>query len=173
MMTYLALLRGINVGGNKKVPMKDLQKAFEDLECLNVKTILNTGNVKFDFTKNTLSKEDIESHLEDVFGFFIPVILVASSDIETIVKEKPFEKINLSPDLRFYVTFLDKPVPEQLPPSLKDDSLHIMSIKDQRVCWYLDLSETGTVDAMKILEKAFGKNITTRNWNTVNKMALL
>jgi uncharacterized protein (DUF1697 family) len=172
--TYTALLRGINVGGHKKVPMADLKKAFEKMGIENVHTLRASGNVVFEAAdKNTdaLAKK-ITAMLESTFKFSIPVILRRLSEIQNIIDENPFKEIIPAPDLRLYVTFLkEKPKGGlNIPYSAEGESFKIISIKDNAVYTVVDLSKTKTVDMMSFLEKEFGKNITTRTWDTVVKI---
>lgn len=141
-MKYVAFLRGINVGGNTKVPMADLKKLFENLGFTQVQTILNSGNVVFSSNK-ALKEETLEKELEEKFGFPITIIVKTGDQIKKIIqgfKNKPNSREV------FYITFL------------KNDK-EVMSV--------VDLSSKGTTDLMKELEKKYGKAITTRNWNTI------
>lgn len=174
MTKYIALLRGINVGGHKKVPMAELKKAFEEMGFENVKTFLASGNVVFG-TKEEIAEaltEKIASKLEKTFGFPIPIIVRKISDIEKMIKTDPFKDIKVTPQTRQYVTFLsEKPKSTlEIPYSSPDQSFRILNVTNGAIFSVLDLTKTRTVDAMAVLEKEFGKNITTRNWNTVMKI---
>jgi len=173
-MKYVALLRGINVGGNKKVPMADLKKSMEKIGFKNIKTLLATGNVIFENAKSDIEEitNTIATGLEKNFGFTIPVIVRKHEEFEEIIKSDPFKNIKVTPDTRLYVTFLpDKPKSKlPIPYTSADNSYEILSISNNTIFSALDLSKTGTVEVMAILEKEFGKNITTRNWNTVMKI---
>jgi uncharacterized protein (DUF1697 family) len=174
---FLALLRGINVGGHHKVPMKDLQHAFQSLGFSGIKTLLNSGNVVFEgspFNGEEMENK-IESHLSTVFGFPIPVVVRKVDDIGKLIKAAPFKDIELHQDIRLYVTFLKK-TPEKtmaIPWVSDDGSFQIRDITENMICSVLDVSQTKSTDAMKVLEKNFGKQITTRNWNTLVKIVTL
>ena len=171
---YVALLRGINVGGHHKVPMAALRETLENMEFQQVKTLLNTGNVLFEAEKEPekVLSEKIATQLEKTFGFPIPVIIRTAEDLKKIVAADPFREIKVTPATRLYVSFLaDTPKSKlSLPYTSPDESFRIISVIDRTVFSVLDLDKTRSVDAMKILEKEFGKNITTRNWNTVIKI---
>ena len=175
MKTYVALLRGINVGGNKKVPMAVLKKTLEGMGYKNVATLLASGNVIFDSTqtdKKTLTAT-LEKELQKKFGFTIPVILRTLEEIRKLKKADPFKGISVTPDTRLYVTFVGEKPKSTLKIPYKDpvSDYRILSVLGTDVCSVLVVDENaGSVDAMKILEKEFGKNITTRNWNTVEKI---
>lgn len=158
-MKYVALLRGINVGGKTKVPMADLKKVLEDNKFQNVKTVLNSGNVVFETEEINAKKvcEQVEQILEKKFGWHIYVILRTHTDIVNLVKKDPFKNIEMTKDMRRYVSFLKNNVENQT-----------------ELCYVIDLSNQPTVEAMAEAEKKYGKtNTTTRNWNTVEKIANL
>lgn len=177
--TFVAFLRGINVGGNRKIKMEELKKAFESLDYKNVKTILATGNVIFETpTKNTLLTKSIEEKLESNFGFRITVIVRPMKALQKLIKKDPFRKISLTPHTRLYITFLPDKAREksslQIPYESLAKDFTIILVSPTEVCSVLVLSETHrTTDAMTVLEKEFGRDITTRNWNTVKKIAVV
>lgn len=171
---YVALLRGINVGGHHKVPMATLRETLENMGFRQVKTLLNTGNVLFEAEKEReeVLAEKLAVQLENTFGFPVPVIVRIADNIKEIVAANPFREIKVTPATRLYVSFLPDTPKNNLPlPYISpDESFRILSVTDRTVFSVLDLDKTQSVDAMKILEKEFGKNITTRNWNTVLKI---
>lgn len=85
--TFIALLRGINVGGHHKVSMADLRKEMATIGFENIITILNSGNVIFDAASDskTLVAEKLENHLEKTFGFAIPVVIVKGSFFSNLI----------------------------------------------------------------------------------------
>ncbi|MEM0577540.1 DUF1697 domain-containing protein [Flavobacterium polysaccharolyticum] len=174
MIAITGFLRGINVGGHHKVPMAELRDRLNEVGCINVRTLLNTGNFVFDTTQTNI--QDLENNIEDFisksFGFPIPVILKTKKAISDLVEDNPFMKTNTHRDIRLYVSFLkDTPKLDLTIPYLSaDKSYKIISIKDKTILSVLDLSTTKTPKGMDELEKLFGKNITTRNWNTIKKV---
>ncbi|HLG03875.1 MAG TPA: DUF1697 domain-containing protein [Bacteroidia bacterium] len=172
---FVALLRGINVGGNKMVPMAELKKLLEKSGYKNVKTLLASGNVVFESDKGKKEKiaAELEVLLEKKFKFTVPLQIWPFGAIVKMTKKDPFKNIRVTKDTRLYVTFIPgKPASTlPLPYASADGSINILFLEDNALFSYLDLAKTGTVEAMKILEKEFGKNITTRNWNTVQKIA--
>jgi uncharacterized protein (DUF1697 family) len=188
-MTYVAFLRGINVGGNHKVPMAELRQKLIDWGCENVKTILNSGNVIFDIRDDnslpptserdgvrgqfhTNLESTLESYLSDCFGFPIPVMVRTMEEMNSLVQSNPFKHIAVHTDLRLYVSLL-KTKPDtkiSLPYISEDESFQILAVRNSDVISVVDLSKGKTVNGMNDLEKLFGKNITTRNWNTINKI---
>ena len=91
MKTYIALLRGINVGGHKKLKMADLKLMMEDMGFQNVSTYIQSGNVVFssedaDGLEGLISKE-----IEGRFGWEVPVMVKTADAIAQILKDCPFE----------------------------------------------------------------------------------
>ncbi len=177
-MKYIAFLRGINVGGNHIVKMEVLKKTLEGLGFDKVKTLIASGNVCFESATMDTQKlrSKIEKVLLKVFGFDIPTIIRSEDEIAKIIKIDPFKKIKVTPETRLYVTFLSE-IPGKDLKKLYESPLKnyaILQVTDGEVFSVLVLTpKSRSVDSMNILGKMFGKNITTRNWNTVMKMAAL
>ncbi len=171
---YIAFLRGINVGGHKKVPMADLKKTLGAIDCENVITLLNSGNVIFDTgtdTEQNLEKR-ISDQIEQTFGFPVPVLVRTAEAIRQLYQADPFKDIEVHKDIRLYISFLreDKQLGLPMPWSSDDGSFRILSDNDRSILSILDLSISGTPQAMDFLEKQYGKDITTRNWKTINRI---
>jgi uncharacterized protein (DUF1697 family) len=172
---YVLLLRGINVGGNRKVPMAELRETLEGMGFGRVKTFLNSGNVVFDAPSEdeVALEERIAVRLAAVFGFPIPVLIRDAKDIGRLIDTDPFRTVEIHSEIRLYITFL-KSEPSAVPPvpwTSSDGSFRIVAIHGRAVCGVLDLSSGKTPEAMSSLERLFGKDITTRNWNTIQKIA--
>ncbi|MGI9550249.1 MAG: DUF1697 domain-containing protein [Aurantibacter sp.] len=172
--SYVAFLRGINVGGHHKVPMADLRSEMEVLGFKNVLTLLNSGNVIFDSAvkKNEDLEEVISGHLEKIFGFPVPTIIRKSKTICKLFETAPFRDVKIDKDIRLYVSFLKKNTQSDLefPWSSTDDSYKILDRRDQAILSILDLSVSKTPQAMAAVEKFFGSDITTRNWKTIERI---
>ena len=166
---YVALLRGINVGGNKKVGMEELKKTFSSLGFKNVQTILNSGNVVFgtDSLNLTSAQNLIEETLEKTFGFKIPVLLRTAIEIKKLIDSDPFKNIPVTTQSRLYITFLPAGSEGKSLVSSEND-LKIVQITQSEVRSFLTISShKTTTDMMKLFEKTWGTDITTRNWNTI------
>ena len=186
-MRYVAFLRGINVGGHKALTMAALRAAFEAMSLENVRTIQASGNVLFDAGGKTSARErdartgeqeDVESlaariddGLRQAFGYRIGVIVRRLPDLERLVKSDPFQGVTVTPDTRLYVTFLSRPAgngTEIRPP----DGVQLLRVTENEALTAITLSPGwGTTELMAWLERRFGKDVTTRNWNTVLKIA--
>jgi len=175
MNRYAAFLRGINVGGHKSVKMDELKKTFHYIGFKNVKTVLASGNVLFEATKagtDTLSKK-IGEKLKETFGFEIGVIVRTIEELQQLSDLNPFIGIKVTPQTRLYVTFLSEKFKSSLkiPYESLDKKFKILKVSATEICSVLTLTPTSrTVELMAILEKEYGKKVTTRNWNTIIKL---
>nr|WP_319373855.1 DUF1697 domain-containing protein [uncultured Methanobacterium sp.] len=174
---YAAFLRGINVSGKTRIKMADLRDAFESMGFKNVRTLLASGNVVFDSVgeNKKILAEKIESGLKKVFKRDIFVILRSIGHLKKLQSMKPFEGIELTSDIRMYVTFF----PEKARPSTitvpyttsPQKGFTILNATSMEVFSVVDLSRgKGTPELMNFLEKEYGSNLTTRSWGTVLKL---
>jgi uncharacterized protein (DUF1697 family) len=172
-MIYVALLRGINVGGNSQIKMAELKAMFEKLGFTDVKTYINSGNVIFTTAQtNALNlQQEIEKSIEKDFNFSIKVMIRSHDQIELLVKEIPDAWVN-DKTMKCDVLFLDKEVDNakilnQLPhnPELEN----IKYIKGA-VVWRIDRDKVTKSKMYKIVGTPFYKQITARNPNTVRKI---
>ena len=173
MKLYAAFLRGINVGGHKLVSMKRLSQAFESLGFKNVRTLLASGNVLFDAPPRNRAGlvRKIEARLEQTFGHEISVIVRTLDELRVVVDSTPFKGIRVTPRTRLFVTFLsEKPRTSlKIPYTSPDKSFRILRLTKSEVCSVLTLGKqwAKNLRQMDILEKEFGRKITTRSWSTV------
>lgn len=177
-ITYVALLRAINVGGNHIVRMEELRRAFKVAGYTNISTLLATGNVIFDSPNEDIEEltDSLEIFLKKRFGFDIPVLLRTMENLKQLVDSDPFKGIKVTNETRLYVSFLSEPrKPSFKVPYVSDNGLFkILRVTPEEVCCMLTLSQDGdSTKLMGMVEKEFGKRVTTRNWNTIKKLVLL
>ena len=168
MTQYVAFPRGINAGHPMK--MAELRAVFESLGYEGVKTVLASGNVLFSTKKTaeaTLTRQ-IEKALSEAFGARIPVVIRTRAELERLARTDPFAKVPGGAKTRPYVTFLKKKPPRQELP--KGKGYEVLAIVDRAVCSVVDLSGASSPDLMRVLDKEFGAEVTTRSWNTVEKV---
>ncbi len=175
-MYYVALLRGINVGGAKKVPMSSLKELFETLGYSNVSTYGNSGNVIFyaenlDFTSATIA---IETVLLKCFSFEIKVTLRNESSIKKIVETVPTKWAN-NTDQRTDVLFLwvkydSSATLQQIKTNPHADSLIYVP---GAIIWNMMRINYSKSSMRRFIGSEIYKNMTARNINTVRKLALL
>jgi uncharacterized protein (DUF1697 family) len=172
---YVAFLRGINVGGRRSVKMDDLSAACTVLGFTEVKTLIASGNVLFTAAEQseTAVTKTIEDGLEQAFGFRIHTMIRTLAAVLALIGSDPFAGIEVRKETRLYVTLLPTPSNSTLtvPYVSMGGDYRILSRTDREVFSVLTLNpDRKTVDAMSILEKEYGKNVTTRNWNTILKL---
>ena len=90
MQSYIALLRGINVGGHKKILMADLRTLFESLGFQDVQTYIQSGNVVFKSTEKADLASKITTTIDLKYGFIVPVLVKKVSELSEIIAKCPF-----------------------------------------------------------------------------------
>lgn len=172
-MEVVVLLRGINVSGHHLVPMAQLKELLNTMGFLEVRTWLNSGNVVMRVQEAVMPdlEEVLEQQLKERFGFPIPVMVVALTLLKELVANQPFQAPPLHPHIRHYVSFLKYP-PEGIPRTwgTEEDVFNVINTVHNMVFSVLDLSKMPTTKGMDLLEKRYGKLMTTRNWNTIEKL---
>lgn len=115
MTIYIALLRGINVGGKNMIKMFDLKHVFEGMGLCEVQTYIQSGNVLFKSNEEEEPlKKKIEHNIQETFGFPVAVILRTATEIERIIHSCPFSEETISEaessgeGESLYVSLMDK-----------------------------------------------------------------
>jgi len=176
-MLYVALLRGINVGGKNKVDMKQLKGVFEDAGMTDVKTYINSGNVIFSSKIRAKARlvDQIEDGIAKHFGFDVPVVLRNLAEMKALVKTIP-AKWTTDQKMRCDVLFLWKEVDRR---SVLKEFKHDPKMEDVRyaggaIIWRIDRKD---VNKSRMWRGLFGtplyKQMTIRNCNTARKLLTL
>ncbi len=172
-MKYIALLRGINVGGHNKIKMDELREMFSSLGYKDVKSYINSGNIIFSARKTNRKKlvEKLEKAIEKTFNLQITVAIRESAEIAALVKGNPF-KNKLSEDKTLFVAFLSNELsPEQKELLLAGESeFEEFAFSNSDV---FCLTKKGFLDGLlgeKFIDNKLKTPTTVRNWNTVNKL---
>jgi uncharacterized protein (DUF1697 family) len=167
---YIALLRGINVGGKNIIKMEQLKKVFEEMEFSDVKTYIQSGNVIFrTLESDTLKLTDrIENQLQKNFSSEIKTLVLTADDLTDTVENAP-ENFGTEPEkFRYDVWFL-------LPPTTVSDVVSNLRLREgvdflqvgKNVIYTSRLtSQMGKSYFSKIMQTKIYKNLTIRNWNT-------
>ena len=163
------MLRGVNVGGNKKIKMSTLAALYESLGFKDAKTYIQSGNVVFSShepSPSALSKR-IERAIKESFGFDAAVVVRTKAELEKAIDNNPFK--DKDPD-KLHVTFLsDAPANRTLDvfDAAKDESEEY-SISGKEVYLFLPNGYGRTKLSNNFFEKKLNVSATTRNWRTVN-----
>lgn len=174
MPTYITLLRGINVAGQKLIKMDELRRCFEEMKFKNVSTYIQSGNVIFESTKSDIGKIEsiIEKGLKKSLGHEIQVFLRTVEEIKKIVKANPFKDIKTHPESKMFVTFTSVPVnPKPKTPLWSDKKdVQVLDVFG-REFFCLSHDVKGRFGFPNLfVEKTYKVAATTRNWRTVNKL---
>ncbi len=171
----VAFLRGINVGGHKKVSMAALKSAFEALGFTNVRTVLASGNVIFEAPKKDPDPgRTIALGLEKALGFPVTVIIRTVRELRAIVRSDPFKDAPSGTNVQHYVIFLkgEGNVPSRVRLPAPPNGVRIVRIDPGEIFSIVDLSRGGrTPELMRYLDQNLGPAGTTRNWRTVVRLA--
>jgi uncharacterized protein (DUF1697 family) len=169
MPRYAAFLRGVSPT-NAKMP--ELRKAFEAAGFTEVKTVLSSGNVVFNARR--LSESSIqrtaEAAMRERLGPAFLTIVRPMDGLREILASDPYGAFRLSPSAKRIVTFLrDEPKVKVILP-LELEGARLLSLKGRELFSAYVPSPKGAV-FMSLIEKTFGKELTTRTWDTVAKVA--
>lgn len=165
---YVAFLRGVSPMNCK---MAELKKALEAAGFADVKTVLSSGNVVFSSGKTSTAalEKKVEAAITKGLGKSFAVIVRSVQALDELLASDPYEGVRLPPAAKRVVTFLQKPLstPPKLPIEL--DQARIVSAKGGEVFSAYVPGPRGPV-FMVLIERTFGKNVTTRTWGTVEKV---
>ena len=172
-MIYVALLRGINVGGNSQVEMSRLKTVFEKLGFSEVSTYINSGNVIFSSNKLTEVKlaSAIEKGIEDEFGFNVHVIVRTKGYFKQILKELPDSWQN-DKAMKCDVMFLWEEIhnPDILNELMIKPDIEDVKYVSGAIIWRVDRKNAAKSGALKLMGTPLYKKLTIRNCNTVRKL---
>ena len=172
MARYVALLRGVNLGPKRRVPMAELRALLEELGYADVRTLLQSGNVGLSSGKSAKAvREELEAAIAERFGVETDVVLRTRAELEALVEANPLRKIADDPK-RLQVWFLDGKPKAAAAKSLaaEDVSPEALVVAGKEIhVWHADGIRRSP--ASKAIERAeLGVIGTARNWNTVEKL---
>jgi uncharacterized protein (DUF1697 family) len=172
--TYLALLRGINVGGHKIIKMAALKELFESLGFADVRTYIQSGNVIFRSKEGGKQlRPKLQKELKATFGFDVAVVIRTAEEMGKIIASTPFSPDTLAEHESLYVALLGGTPTED---AIEDLLACRSDVDDFRlvggeVYILLRQSSRQSLFSNSFLERKLGVPATTRNWNTIAKLA--
>jgi uncharacterized protein (DUF1697 family) len=176
--TYAALLRGINVGGSKKIPMADLRALLESLGHDGVRTYLQSGQAVFasDHGDEESLAAELTRAIEKQYGFPVDVIVRDHSYLKAVADACPFPAAELEAK-QLHVTYFSTPVDEARFAEVDRDA-HLpeeFRLGDRALYLYAPdgLGRSKLADVLSRPRLTKGLIATTRNWNTVLKLVEL
>lgn len=170
---FVALLRGVNVGGNKMISMKSLKESFETLGFGNVTTYINSGNIVFQTKEADPRKleKKIEEMLEREHELTSKVVVRSLLEMERVVNNFP-KKWGDDKDWRYNVIFLRHTIDSE---KILDElevrkDIEEVFYRPGALLWSSQMSAVKGTDMLKFSSRKMGQEITVRNTNTTRKL---
>ncbi len=175
-VTYISMLRGVNVGRGKRIDMNDLKDLYRSLGFHNTTTYIQSGNIIFQSPEleNSILENWIAKGIKEKYAFDLPVLVLTKNELENVITDNPMPEADKT---NIYVTFLDEN------PCIKPDIDGIITeinnikgvsekifISSCAVYLYCPFGYSKTRLSNNFLEKKLNTTATTRNWRTVNKL---
>lgn len=171
--TFIALLRGINLGSANRLAMKDLVALFENAGCVDVRTYIQSGNLVFTAPAPLVKRlgEQIRAEIERGFGMRVPVVLRTADELRAVASENPFLAAGADEE-KCHVMFLaDKPDkkacaaldPQRSPPDA-------FVVKGREVYLFLPNGMARSKLSNGYFDSRLATVSTARNWRTVLKL---
>lgn len=174
--SYVALLRGINVGGRNKVPMHTLRELLAGIGGVGVRTHLQSGNAVFTHEEEDPARlaEQLQQAIADELGLTISCLVRSGADLRRVVEANPFDMTGIDGS-RFHVTFLSGPVPlDRLaaidPAAYAPDEFRS---GEREIYGHFPNGVHDSKLAGLFTDRKLGLTASARNWNTVTKLLAL
>jgi uncharacterized protein (DUF1697 family) len=175
MQTYVALLRGINLGPNRRMAMADLRAWLTDLGYTDVRTLVQSGNVVFGSTDPAAEvTKALEKRIEERAGFSVDCVVRTAAQLRGVVERQPFGDL-VKENTKMAVAFLAAPLAKD---KLKD--VDITALEPERFAigrgrteiylWYANGMARSKLGGVVLPDRKLGTSPTVRNWNTVTKL---
>lgn len=171
--TYIALLRGINVSGQKLVRMADLRQHFASCGAVNVRTYIQSGNVIFEHREPRVVtlREILERHLAEKLGYPVPTIVKSAKDFAAIAGANPYDTSLPEFGKRMYVCFFEKAPSDAAIPGIQPlvtETERFVVRGEAGYAYYADGLGRAKLSG-NVMERKLGL-ATLRNWNTVTAL---
>jgi uncharacterized protein (DUF1697 family) len=174
MAIYIALLRGINVGGNNMIKMAELKRVLQDAGLDRVQTYIQSGNVLFESEDGAEPlRRRIEHEILEALGKKVDVVLRTSAQLQRIIADVPFEADAVSEAKLLHVAMLSEAPSQEGTDRLltyKNES-ELLHFDDQNIYVFFGLGVQDSKLANQFSK--LGVPATLRNWNTMNKLMTL
>jgi uncharacterized protein (DUF1697 family) len=170
---YVALLRGINVGGKNKLPMKELSALFVTAGCTDVRTYIQSGNVLFNASRAVSTKVAVHvaEQISERFGYRTPVVVRTTKQMEGVVRGNPFLAKGEAEDRQFVLFLADLPTAAAvavLDPNRSPGDAYIL--RDRDIYMHLPNGVARTKLTNAYFDSKLSTISTGRNWRTVTKL---
>lgn len=173
MINYIVFLRGIGPG-NPNMSNDKLRGVCESLGFTHVQSVIASGNIIFQSNQSDIAaiESAIEQAIARQLGFTTTAIVRTQAQLQTLVAANPFKNLEHNRTTYLLVTFLKRPAQLgfTLPYKPPGKAFTVLTAVDTALCSVSDVTVTKTPDLMTWLEKELGKDITSRTWNTVQRI---
>jgi len=168
MPTYAAFLRGISPLNAK---MSELRKCFEAAGYTNVKTVLGSGNVVFQARSKSRSalERQVEAAMQKDLGRVFSTTIRSIDELASLVASDPYKAFKVAPNSKRIVTLLHAKPRSRMKLPIELDGARILCLKGTELFSAYVPSPKGPI-FMSLIEKTFGKDLTTRTWDTIGKV---
>ncbi|HPF38332.1 MAG TPA: DUF1697 domain-containing protein [Phycisphaerae bacterium] len=171
---YVALLRGINVGGRNKLPMKDLVSIFEAVGCADVRTYIQSGNVVFDADAATAKRvaAAVSDAIAAKLSLRAPVIQRDAKAFESVVAKHPLISRGADPATLFVMFLADRPKAvdvKRLDPDRSPGDAFVVTGREIYISCPNGAARSKLTN--DYFDRALGTISTTRNWRTCLRLA--
>jgi uncharacterized protein (DUF1697 family) len=174
---YVALLRALNVGGKAVVKMSDVRAAFEAAGCRDVSTLGAAGNVLFTpgSTSPVAQQKKIVAELHTLMGAKTDVCFREFEQLVELVAFDPFGDLVSEESVKLYVTFMDRPPTPAptLPIAIPKEGIEITGLRGTEMFVVSRPKPNGMYGFPNLFVEKLGVTATTRNWNTVTRLAAM
>ncbi|MFF7155168.1 DUF1697 domain-containing protein [Streptomyces sp. NPDC008139] len=173
---YVALLRGINVGGKNKLPMQTLRDLLASIGAADIRTHLQSGNAVFTHAQADPGRlaADLEQRISDELGLTVACLIRTGADLRRVVDANPFPMDGVNPS-RFMVTFLSGPVPLDKLAAIDAAAYAPDEFRPGRseIYGHFPGGVHNSKLAAQFSDRRLGLTASTRNWNTVTKLVAM
>ena len=177
MVSYISILRGINVSGHNIIKMDALKKMYTGLGYKSVQNYIQSGNVIFQTKRSKTEKleKEISLKIEKVFGFKVPVLVKEVEEVKKVIKANPFINKRKEDVAALYVVFLSAAPQKQDVEKL--DPLHSFPdefiLLDKAIYLFCPKGYGNTKLTIAFFEKKLNITATARNWKTTNELVAI
>lgn len=173
-MKYIALLRGINVGGKNMIGMEILRAMFASLGFENVTSYINSGNLSFESAAadDSALAAKIHDAIEKEFGFDISVMVRTAAEIDEIIANNPYiGRFDNDKDLHVFFLGSELSAPQRTMLMDQQSDKEMITIDGRTIYYLLKISVVDSSLGKGFIDKKLKVPATARNWRTVGKLA--
>lgn len=172
MSTWVGLLRGINLG-KRRMKMAELRAVCDDLGFTGTKTILASGNVRFETTDDAALQQRFEDAIEAAFNFRVRVLLRRAEEITSMIASEPFAGVDPTADVACHVVLADAPLNPTPDLSALPAHVEVTRMEAREIFLAAHRLPNGRyTEGLEVLDTLLPKGalVTMRNWNTMLKL---